>query len=75
MLILKKFVRDVPAVLGFCIIFGICLLDSLRASVQPNWPAPAYFTFFAILTAASNIASRVLGCRSRIGEGDSSQTF
>ncbi len=30
--------------------FVVCLLDSLRAKVQPNWPAPAYFTLL-ILTA------------------------
>lgn len=30
--------------------FLICLLDSLRTKVQPNWPAPAYFTLM-ILTA------------------------
>jgi len=31
-------------------LFVLCLLDSLRAKVQVNWPAPAYFTLL-ILTA------------------------
>jgi undecaprenyl-diphosphatase len=30
--------------------FLVCLFDSLRTKVQPNWPAPAYFTLL-ILTA------------------------
>jgi 4-amino-4-deoxy-L-arabinose transferase-like glycosyltransferase len=30
--------------------FVVCLLDSIRTKVQPNWPAPAYFTLL-ILTA------------------------
>jgi hypothetical protein len=30
--------------------FLVCLLDSLWSKVQPNWPAPAYFTLL-ILTA------------------------
>lgn len=25
-------------------IFAICFLDSFRGEIQPNWPAPAYFT-------------------------------
>ncbi len=32
--------------------FLLCLLDSLKAKVQANWPAPAYFTLL-ILTAYS----------------------
>jgi undecaprenyl-diphosphatase len=35
--------------IGGCL-FLLCLLDSLRAKVQVNWPAPAYFTLL-ILTA------------------------
>ena len=35
--------------IGACM-FGICLIDSIVAKVQVNWPAPAYFTLL-ILTA------------------------
>ena len=30
--------------------FAICLIDSLRAKVQANWPAPAYFTLMILIT-------------------------
>lgn len=36
MLILKKFLRDVPAVLGFCIILAICLIAILTPLIVPD---------------------------------------
>ena len=36
MLILKKFLRDVPAVLGFCIILMVCLTAILSPLIVPN---------------------------------------
>ena len=36
MLILKKFLRDVPAVLGFCIILAICLIAILSPLIVPD---------------------------------------
>jgi peptide/nickel transport system permease protein len=36
MLILKKFLRDVPAVLGICIIFMVCLIAILSPLIVPN---------------------------------------
>ena len=36
MLILKKFLRDVPAVLGFCIILAMCLIAILSPLIVPD---------------------------------------
>ena len=36
MLILKKFLRDVPAVLGFCIILALCLIAILSPLIVPD---------------------------------------
>jgi peptide/nickel transport system permease protein len=36
MLILKKFLRDVPAVLGFCIILAMCLIAILTPLIVPD---------------------------------------
>jgi peptide/nickel transport system permease protein len=36
MLILKKFLQDVPAVLGFCIILAICLIAILSPLIVPD---------------------------------------
>ena len=36
MLILKKFLRDVPAVLGFCIILGMCLVAIFSPLIVPD---------------------------------------
>ena len=36
MLILKKFLRDVPAVLGFCIILSMCLIAILSPLIVPD---------------------------------------
>jgi hypothetical protein len=30
--------------------FVVCVFDSLRTKVQPNWPAPAYFTLLILTT-------------------------
>jgi len=37
MLILKKFMRDVPAVLGFCIILAMCLVAILSPLIVPDF--------------------------------------
>ena len=29
--------------------FGVCLLASLRRGIEPNWPAPAYFTLVPLV--------------------------
>jgi peptide/nickel transport system permease protein len=36
MLILKKFLRDLPAVLGFCIILGMCLVAMFSPLIVPD---------------------------------------
>jgi peptide/nickel transport system permease protein len=36
MLILKKFSRDVPAVLGFCIVLAVCLVAILSPLIVPD---------------------------------------
>jgi len=35
------------ATIGLCF-FGIVALESLRTKIQPNWPAPAYFTLMIL---------------------------
>jgi len=36
-----------------CVVFGAFALSSLRRSVEPNWPAPAYVAGVALLGAAT----------------------